>query len=99
MALTPIPEAGASDESAQALHILGEYLELALDVGGALIPPEPVAGAVNDVVQAVEEHGHPADTPLAHGDLESRMAHGVAGPQPLGAGVERQLAEQGGTKL
>lgn len=41
MALTPIPEAGASDESVQALHRLGEYLELALDVGGKLILTQP----------------------------------------------------------
>ena len=60
MALTPIPEADASDESAQALHTLGEYLELALDVGGKLILTQPrsqacvmyigdPAGAKNDL--------------------------------------------------
>ena len=41
---------------------------------GRSVPAQPVAGAVDDVVEPVEQHGHPADPALAHGDLQVRAA-------------------------
>ncbi len=78
----------------------GAEPEVALqDVGGTHAPSEAVPGAVDQVVETVEEHCDPADPALAHGDLEIGMLQRVLGPQPLGAGVECELAEQCGSEL
>ena len=61
--------------------------------------PSAVARAVDDVVEPVEQHRDPADAALAHRDLERRVLHRVLRPQPLGARVQRQLAEQRGAEL
>ena len=46
------------------------------------VPAHAVPGAVDDVVEAVDEHGHPADAPLGHGQLEIGVAQGPARPEP-----------------
>ena len=68
-------------------------------IGRSHVPAQPVARPVDDVVEPVQQHGHPADAALAHGDLQGRVPGRVAGPQPLGARRERLLAEQGGPEL
>ncbi len=41
-------------------------------VGRALVPAHAVAGAVDEVVEPVEQHGHPADAALGHRHLAGR---------------------------
>src|ERR1700722_1092334 len=49
--------------------------EVALEhIGGADVPAQAVPRPVNDVVEAVEEHGHPSDAALGHGDLQFGVA-------------------------
>ena len=68
----------------------------AQDVGWTHLarPLVPVAATVADAVEAFDEHGHPADAPLGHGDLQVGMLDRVPRPQPLGGRGERQLAKQ-----
>jgi len=50
-------------------------------------------------VEAVEQHGHPTDPTLAHGDGEVRVAQRMLRPQPLDTRRQRLLAEEGGPDL
>ena len=73
--------------------------EVALQqVGGADVPAQAVARAVDDVVEPVEEHGHPPDAALGHGDLQLGVADRPPGPQPFRTRGQRQLAEQRGAE-
>src|SRR5436190_13583515 len=73
----------------------GAEPEIALHhVGRALVPSESVPRAVDDGVEAVEQHGDPADAAFAHRELEGRMLHRVLGPEPLRARGEGQLTEE-----
>src|SRR3954454_1288671 len=59
--------------------------EVALqDLGRTQVAPEvgAIAGTVDDVLEPVDEHRYPADAALAHDDLEVRVLHGPARPQP-----------------
>ena len=78
----------------------GAEPEVALEyLGRTDVPTDPVAGTIDDVVETIEEHGHPADPAFGHGHLEVGMTHGVPRPEPFRARRQGHLAEHGGAQL
>ena len=59
----------------------------------------PDAEWLEDVVDPVHQHRHPADAPLGHGHGQVGEAQGHAGPQPFGRGHEGVHREEGGEQL
>jgi len=58
-----------------------------------------VAAAIADAVEALEQHGHPPDAALRHGDLQVGVLDGVARPEPFGGRGQGELPEEGGGEL
>ena len=53
-------------------------------IGGTRIPTKSVATSINDVVEPIKQHRHPADAALGHRDLQVRVLQRITGPQPFG---------------